>query len=144
MKFDYINILFDERSAISESKTAIRPIIPIKIKAEGGMEIGYYALIDSGADFCIFDGEIGEAIGIDVRSGPENKFGGVQSSKKQCIGYVHTVCLSVGGHDIPSRVCFSYDINKKQGYGIVGQYGFFDSFRIKFDYSKERIELDIL
>ena len=142
MKFDYFKFPLDEKSTISERKSHLRPVIPLQIKAENGLQIGYYVLIDSGADFCIFHGEIGEAIGIDVKSGPKTSFGGVQASNKQCVGYAHSVCLVVGGHEIPSRVCFSYDIDQRNGYAIVGQHGFFDSFKVRFELLKERVELD--
>ncbi len=36
----------------------LRPIIPIEIKTLQGGPVKYFALIDSGADFCIFHSEI--------------------------------------------------------------------------------------
>ncbi len=143
MKFDYMSFPLREKNSVSDRKTHLRPVIPIFIKAENGNQVGSYVLIDSGADFCIFHGDLGEALEIDVRSGPKVKFGGVQSSTKQCTGYAHTICLVVGGHEVPAKICFSYDISDN-GYGIVGQYGFFDSFKVKFELAKERLELDLL
>ena len=101
--------------------------------------IKYAALVDSGADFCIFDAEIGELLGIDVRSGRKEKFGGIQS-----VGagnaYLHSVVLNIGGWLYKTKVSFSYDM-APHGHGILGQKGFFDIFKVKFDLSKESIEL---
>lgn len=46
----------------------LRPVIPIEILYKS-RSVPYEVLVDSGADFCIFDAEIGELVGIDVASG---------------------------------------------------------------------------
>lgn len=137
MKFDYIKVSLPERSEFFGT-SILKPIIPIEIGYEG-RPIKYGALVDSGADFCIFDAQIGEALGIDVRSGKVEKFGGVQSSSPGK-AYLHKVILTVGGWIYSTEVSFSYDI-APWGYGILGQKGFFDIFKIKFDLSKESMEL---
>ena len=45
-----------------------RPVIQIILKHKGNV-IGYNVLVDSGADICFFDQSIGEAIGLDIKSG---------------------------------------------------------------------------
>lgn len=99
----------------------------------------YAALIDSGADFCIFDGEVGEQLGINVRLGPREIFGGIQE-RGGAEAFLHEVVLNIGGRNYRTTVGFSYDI-AKHGFGILGQKGFFDLFSIKFDLVKEDIEL---
>ena len=56
------------------SSSVLRPVIPIKLKNKD-LEIGYEVLVDSGADFCVFDAQVGEAIGIDVKKGKPPKGG---------------------------------------------------------------------
>ena len=56
MKFDYKR--YDTNT--------LRPVIPVKLK-NSETSIGYEVLVDSGADLCIFDAEIGEALGLDIR-----------------------------------------------------------------------------
>ena len=46
----------------------VRPIIPISIHTANN-EVGYYALVDSGADLNIFPGELGEFLGLPVPKG---------------------------------------------------------------------------
>lgn len=91
------------------------------------------------ADFCIFDGAIGEQIGIDVKSGTREVFGGIQD-RGGAEAFLHKVTLNIGGWDYHTTVGFSYDI-AAHGFGILGQKGFFDKFTIKFDLSKEEIEI---
>lgn len=138
MKFSYLKFPLPERSEFF-GHSILRPVIPMRIKV-GMNEIQYQALVDSGADFCIFDAEVGEMLGLDVRAGSELRFSGVQgyfSSR----AYLHPVTLVIGGHPYQATVGFSYDIGR-QGSGIFGQKGFFDQFAVKFEFPKESIELN--
>lgn len=53
MKFPYRKLLLPQPSDYF-GLAILKPIIPIKITVDG-QEVRYAALIDSGADFCIFD-----------------------------------------------------------------------------------------
>lgn len=44
----------------------LRPIIPIAV-GHNDFFVSYEVLVDSGADMCIFDAEIGELLGIEYR-----------------------------------------------------------------------------
>lgn len=119
-------------------KSIFKPIIPIKI-SKSNLTLQYAALIDSGADFCIFDAEIGEYLGINIKSGTELPFGGIQSVGG-AKAYIHKVNIEIGGHQFQAEVGFSYDISKN-GYGILGQKGFFNLFIVKFDLQKNEVEI---
>ena len=137
MKFDYYKFPLPKKSDFFGS-SVLRPIIPISISTDS-YPVRYLALIDSGADFCIFDAEIGEVIGLDVKSGKLETFSGIQPGKPtEC--YLHEVTINIGGHNYKTIVAFSYHISTK-GYGILGQKGFFDLFKVSFEYQKERIEI---
>lgn len=122
------------------SKTTLRPVVPIKIKNEGNT-VGYEVLVDSGADLCIFDAEIGEAIGIDVKSGKRHEVFGVGG--KSSIYFLHEeVEIEVGGHSYKIDAGFMHNVaGNVMPYGIVGQNGFFSIFVVKFDLKKEMVEL---
>lgn len=53
-KFDYV-----------KAGVLIRPIIPVSLKLNN-REIKYFALLDSGADFNIFHGEVSKLLKIDL------------------------------------------------------------------------------
>lgn len=137
MKFPYLKLLLEQKSDFFGSSIA-KPIIPIKLSNQNNTA-KYAALIDSGADFCIFDAEAGEYIGLDIRSGRKQIFGGIQESGG-AEAFIHEVTINVGGHDYKIQAGFSYDI-AKHGFGVLGQRGFFDIFVVKFDLQKEEIEL---
>lgn len=137
MKFRYRKFNLSP-SSVFFGKRILKPIIPIKILNNDAI-LQYAALIDSGADFCIFDAGLGEYLGLNITSGMEIQFGGIQSLGG-AKAYIHKVTLEIGGHGFKTEVGFSYDISKN-GYGILGQKGFFDLFSVKFDLQKEDIEI---
>ena len=137
MKFRYHKFNLSSSSDFF-GKQILKPIIPIKI-LKNNIVLQYAALIDSGADFCIFDAGLGEYLGLDLKSGMEVEFGGIQSLGG-AKAYIHKVILEIGGHEFRTEVGFSYDISKN-GYGILGQKGFFDTSVVKFDLEKEEIEI---
>jgi len=117
----------------------LRPVIPIKLKNKE-LEIGYEVLVDSGADLCIFDAEMGEAIGVDIKKGKMREVFGVGG--KASIYYLHKVSIEVGGWSYDIEAGFMLNVaGKVMQYGLVGQKGFFDIFIVKFDLLKEEIEL---
>ena len=121
------------------SKQILRPVIPIKLKNKD-LEIGYEVLVDSGADLCIFDSQVGEIIGIDLKKGKPMQVFGVGG--KASIYYLHKVTIEVGGYSYKIEAGFMPNVaGNVMPYGIVGQMGFFDNFIVKFDLLKERVEL---
>ena len=137
MKFSYFKFPLSQRSLFFGT-SILKPVIPIEISV-GDRKLRYMALIDSGADFCILDGKVGEYIGLDVRSGIRENFGGIQD-RGGAEAFLHKVVLNIGGWNYTTMIGFSYDI-AKHGFGILGQKGFFDIFVVKLDLLKEEIEL---
>lgn len=119
--------------------TVIRPVIEIKLKNNLD-SLRYEVLVDSGADFCIFNSEAGEAIGIDIKKGKMQEVFGVGG--KSSIYYLHKLQIEVGGwiHEIEAG--FMPDVaGRTMPYGLVGQRGFFENFIVTFDMKKEELEL---
>jgi len=137
MKFPYRKFTLPQYSDFF-GRSILRPIVSVSISV-GDKKIRYEALIDSGADFCIFDGEIGEYLGLEVNKGALLMFGGIQGMSNSK-AYMHEVVLDIGGLSYKTMVGFSYDISK-DGLGILGQKGFFDIFTVKFDYPSEDVEI---
>ena len=97
----------------------------------------YEVLVDSGADLCFFDLELAEIIGLDPKKGDKIFFVGVTGTQR--VAYVHDIEINVGGHAVKTKAAFA--ALPSQGYGIVGQRGFFEFFRVIFDYQKKQVEL---
>ncbi len=118
----------------------VRPVIPIEIH-HGDVGLRYEVLVDSGADMNIMSAEIAEALGIDVKSGEKKSVGGITGERQPF--YVHNIQIRVGGwvySDV--EVGFMLDM-PNYGYGVVGQRGFFEFFKVIFDLQKEEIELKL-
>ena len=115
-----------------------RPVIPIKIIYKD-RSIRYEVLVDSGADICIFDADIGVILGVDVPSGTPNSVGGIAGQTVRY--YTHEVTIEIGGWSYPITAGFLPGVAGSFNYGVVGQKGFFDNFVVKFDLLKEEIEL---
>lgn len=119
--------------------TTQRPVIPITVK-NGDMGVGYEVLVDSGADLCIFDAEIGEVLGIDITKGKPREVFGVGG--KASVYYLHKVVIEVGGWEYTIEAGFMSNVaGKTMPYGIVGQKGFFENFIVKFDLVKGEVEV---
>jgi hypothetical protein len=118
-----------------------RPIIPIIVRNPVTQQsVRYHALVDSGADQCIFAGEIGELIGLDVEAGSEHTVSGVVAGQTRPY-YLHDVEIEVGGWRKPAAVGFMPDL-APNGHGLLGQAGFFDLFSfVKFERPKGTVEL---
>ncbi|MDI6689689.1 MAG: hypothetical protein QMD66_02100 [Actinomycetota bacterium] len=115
----------------------IRPIIPIELSYQD-ISISYEVLIDSGADFCIFDAEIAEILNLPITKGVKREFAGVTGDR--AFMYMHSIEMKLGGWSYQIEAGFSSDMGP-YAYGIVGQVGFFDKFIVKFDYLKEEVEI---
>jgi len=129
MKFDYKRY----------SPSIVRPVIEIKLKSNSNI-LRYEVLVDSGADFCIFSSEAGEALGLNIKKGKMRKVFGVGG--KVSLYYLHKVNIEVGGWMYEIEAGFMPDVaGKIMRYGLVGQKGFFENFIVKFDLLKEEIDL---
>lgn len=126
-----------KKNPFPEQKSALRPVIQIDFNSPNG-GFGYFVLIDSGADYCIFHATIGEQLGLKIKSGKPLTFYGTSGEPQKA--YFHTVEFKVGGAIHECDVGFSYDM-EKLAYGLLGQYGFFDKWIVKFEYHKENVEL---
>jgi hypothetical protein len=116
-----------------------RPVIGIRLK-NGAQSLRYEVLIDSGADMCLFDAEIGEVLGIDVQSGKKEIVTGVGG--KQSIYFWHKISIEVGGWEYEIDAGFMPKVaGHAMPYGLVGQKGFFDIFIVKFNLLKGEVEI---
>jgi hypothetical protein len=86
----------------------LRPVMPIKVKY-GDKKIDYQVLVDSGADMCLFHSEMGEALGLNIKSGEMKEVFGVGG--KVSVFYLHKINIEVGGW--PYEIEVGFLIEKK-------------------------------
>ena len=114
----------------------IRPIIPVTLRYKT-KAITYEALVDSGADMCMFPSQIGELLGINVQSGKKGAMSGVIGKATDV--YYHDVDLEIGGNVTHATVGFTKESNFDHGF--LGQRGVFNYYTIHFFYRKGVLEL---
>ena len=113
-----------------------RPIVSVILTHRESTSV--VALVDSGADRSLFDMEVGKDIGLDIESGEVEYFGGIGGSRVEA--FVHKVRLQVA--EIEKTVEVPIGFTKNLGVsGILGQEGFFDAFRIKFEKDHDTFEI---
>lgn len=116
------------------SPQIIRPIVPIVLKANSKLAVDL-ALIDSGADRCIFDIEIAKALGVKLRQKVNLKGIG----KDKIVGNLGKIEINIDG--------ISYDLiaifapMEEFDHSILGQIGFFDHFDVRLNYRDRTIEI---
>ena len=116
-----------------------RPIIPVTIRYKQ-KEVSYLVLLDSGADFNILHNDMANVLDIDLSKQIPTKFSGIKEGA-EASGKFSEVELSIDGKNyFKAMVMFSKDISPN-GYGILGQQGFFNKFSVNFDYLKNLIEI---
>lgn len=124
MTFPYIRV----------TSQIIRPIVPINLKA-GSQTIKLDALIDSGADYCIFPLKVAKDLKLFFRSSDKTKFHGIGKAE----GYWHQIEITVGNTSYKTKAVFA-DL-KNMEFGVLGQKGFFDHFDVTLSYKNHSIEL---
>ena len=133
MKFPYIKTPAND----AKRPWVSRPIIPVMLIGPKGTVI-VDALIDSGADISMFHKDIGKEIGIDFAQGEQETFSGVEGGKMVC--YMRDIHLQVVG--LNEKIKISAGFSDVSGiFAILGQEGFFDRYKIKFEKDHNAIEV---
>ena len=117
--------------------TFSRPYIPVSLK-HGEKSLPILALLDSGADYCMFDAELTSILGLDLIKMEKTKMTGV-GGEAECFVTRLPVCIEDTCITVP--VLFSSDFSPNGFGGVIGQIGFFDRFIISFDRAKKDILL---
>lgn len=124
MKFPYIKF----PSSNPKQKWVSRPYIPLKIIGQKNSWEGY-GLIDSGADKSLFNAEIAEEIGLDLDESQLENFNGIEGGNLEA--KITKVRLQIAGFE-EIKIVAGF-VNSPVVGVILGQEGFFDEYRIKFE-----------
>lgn len=125
MKFPYIKLPLSD----PKLKWVSRPYISIRLTGPKGTWEGY-GLIDSGADRSLFNIQIAEKIGLNLTKSQTQNFGGIEGGNQEA--KLSKIQLQVIGMDETIEIVAGF-INSSGVSAILGQEGFFDNFRIKFE-----------
>lgn len=136
MKFAYAKEpLVDLRGKLTG--IAYRPVIDV-VLINGENRVGYRALVDSGADHNLFPGVVADVAGLTFDGKDVLEFTGIGGAKVKAYGAETE--LEIGGVRFRAKVYFSAKL-PENGRAVLGQVGFFDKFRVKFEYDKKELEV---
>jgi hypothetical protein len=107
--------------------------------SHGNKGITLLALIDSGADACLFHKSVADALEIDYKQGPSKEFSGISGPQAKVTAYFHQVHLTVSRL---SSIDLDVGFTDSDGVGaLLGQSGSFDGFEITFQRFKDTIDI---
>jgi Aspartyl protease len=134
LKFPYCHFVDKNNPNIVIAK----PMIEIRL-SHGNKGMNLLALIDSGADACLFHKSVADALEIDYKQGQPKDFSGISGRQAKIVAYFHQVHLTVlrlGSIDL------SVGFTDSDGVGaLLGQLGFFDGFDIAFVRAADFIDI---
>jgi len=133
MKFPYIKL----PSLDSQLKWTARPYIPIRLIWLNKIWEGY-ALIDSGADRSLFNIQIAQDLGLNFDEEQFENFGGIEGGVLKA--RLHKIKVQIIGMSEEVEITAGF-INSSGVVAILGQDGFFDAFRIKFERDHGIVEI---
>lgn len=126
---------FKSPSPFSKKQNLLRPIIPISLSINN-LRLRFEALVDSGADISILPTGIANRLRINSKSSKKISFSSATGDIVE--GFINDIFLDIGEGNVKTKVVFA---SLPGNIGILGQYGFFNKFIVKFDLNKEEIEI---
>ncbi len=116
-----------------------RPFLPLTLRFQN-RSLKIKALVDSGADFCMFNGELLTILSpdLDLNTLEKITLGGIGGT---ATGYVTHLEIGMDNAFISVPAVFSFEFSPDEFGGLAGQLGFFDAFKIQFDRTNLLIEL---
>ncbi len=136
----YVEITVPPTPAFPSGRLVRRPVLFLALRS-GAHRLSCYAIVDSGADHCVFPRSFMGPLGLDPLVAPVERISGVGSSNVPTHFANVTIDLQ-GLVQFPVYAGFTSGLDQT-GVGLLGQTGFFERFKITFDYSKKMYSIEI-
>ncbi len=106
--------------------------IPVVLRV-GNQEVEWTAKLDTGAQYCVFDRECGEQLGLTIEDGEPQRMEGPMGQGFDTFG--HEVTIEVLGYPVLSTVFFARDPGFRRS--VLGRIGWLNKFRLAvIDYDR--------
>jgi len=114
--------------------------------SKGSKTVGTLALVDSGADSCIFPASLAAQLGIPIPNSNASVFSGTSDAPQ--IAYYENINVAVWDHkkkdfpikfDLYAGFCSTLE---HVGLGLLGQAGFFSRFLLHFDHANQFFDIE--
>lgn len=131
VKFPYKPFPLTEPDPVTKLDFAWRAAIKVLLWYNHKRSAPLEAILDTGSDHCIFNAEIGDALGVPVTRGAPIQLTGFMRDAK-ATGFLHRINMTVAAQSFEAPIVFVYGLT---AVGILGQAGFFDHFVATFDWT---------
>lgn len=138
MEFSYVEWNCKPTEAFPQITSILRPTIYIAIKYRG-RRLRVFAMLDTGADYCLFPRWMGERLGINIAEGKKSEYKGAAGGKE--IAYFHNIIIEIRGWDHNCYVGFIPGSPEDFPFALLGTRGFFDSYEANFNVQSRIIKL---
>jgi hypothetical protein len=137
-KVAYAEIQVAATPAFPNGRSIRRPVLSLALQ-NGARRLSCYSVVDSGADYCLFPLSFMQPLGLNPLISPVDTTSGVGSSSIPT--HFSNVTLDLGLLQFTVYAGFSPGM-EHLGIGLLGQVGFFERFRITFDYANKLFVLE--
>lgn len=135
-------------------QTVYRPLMIAKLTGSTGQQFTCLVWPDSGADACVFPLSFATAMGLDVLQMPQNQTGGVGNTGNTTHYADLTIEIMTATQDNAGNWTFNTLFSfiayagftpglEAQGWGLLGQVGFFERFQVTFDHTGRAFHVDV-
>lgn len=141
MRKTYTCLLPDKpQPPFKHEPAAWAPMLKVRVGWSHQRTPRFDAIVDSGSPYCMFRFDVGDFLGIDIRSGKESMVGGISEGIQERV-YFHNVQIWVEETWL-IEVTAGF-VKKLTFNGILGRNGFFDNFHVRFDHAAQPPVLEI-
>lgn len=145
MVFPFVTFPAPPTAAFPNRTQIRRPILQLSLQ-RGNLSVVSFALVDSGADECIFPASLGVALGVPIPNPNVYVFSGTANQPQNA--YFDTVHARIWTFANPAELAFEFDLYagfcdtlEHVGLGLLGQNGFFSRFRVNMDHAHNSMEI---
>ena len=136
MKYEY-TVIFDSQNPTAPARR--QPLIEVELfGAKNSVKIEN-ALIDSGADYCLFNLQYALHIGVELKTCKTVSFTGIGGLNNPVLAYMTTLELQPK-HLNKIKILIGF-VDSDSVNALLGQVGFFDEYRIRFERDHQTFEI---
>lgn len=143
MRFPYSILPAKPDAAFPNRQSIKRPVLAVVLE-KNGKSITGLAIVDSGADNCLFPASFAGALGIPVPNQNVYVFSGTAETPQ--IAYFETVSATIWSNhgdkplqfDLYAGFC---DTLEHVGIGLMGQDGLFSRYQVQFHYEQNYFDI---
>jgi len=136
----YVEISVPATPAFPTGRLVRRPVLSLTLR-NARHRLSCYAIVDSGADHCVFPRSFMQPLGLDALAAPVDMTSGLGSSNVP----THFTDVTIDLQGLTQFTVYAgFTIGLEQlGIGLLGQTGFFERFKITFDYANRQYAVEL-